>query len=253
MPHRRAARKLRHGFAGRLREHRYQAPIAKMMISHIMSLTKDRPRCFALNFYDTLLSGLAQSSALGRGRLLGASLTGPYSSAMLHPSGTEETILKGITVALFISVTILTAGCDAWITIHQLAPSNQDPRLTAAPSPAIAIAVEPQQPHAQFTDYQTHLRVINRLDTPISVSRVELITRKATYSDKAARSEDYPLPLPPKQTRTIVVRFKLKHDVRKTFFEKPAELRVYYVIGAKEEFASAPLLAGRWAGRAQTT
>ena len=152
--------------------------------------------------------------------------------------------MKGITVALFISVTILTADCDAWITIHQLAPSGRDPRLTATPSPAIAIAVEPQQPHAQFTDYQTHLRMINRLDAPISLSRVELITRKATYSDKAARSEDYPLRVPPKQTRTIVVRFKLKHDVRKTFFEKPAGLRVYYVIAAKEEFASVAITGG---------
>lgn len=75
------------------------------------------------------------------------------------------------------------------------------------------------------------------LNTPITISDVELIAKGMTYANKPRQTGTYPFAVDPGQTKSLDIWFDLRDDIRKTFFKQSAELRVHYRSDGKEQIA----------------
>ena len=111
--------------------------------------------------------------------------------------------------------------------------------------PAVGIHVKTSHPLIGQTWYAPEVKVTNPSDSPITITSVELVTRRETYANKTARPGTYPLVIQPGSTEIIDVGFRLNDDVKKTFFQQSAALRLRYRTGNKEEIAYATIIGGR--------
>jgi hypothetical protein len=136
-----------------------------------------------------------------------------------------------------ITVVLLLVSCDPAITIRQIKPSN----ATSAP---ITINVKTQHPMVGNTRYVPQVTVTNGSDSPIAVTAVELSTKTGTYVNKPRQPRSYPAQVPPGTTETLDIWFDLANGVRKTFFRQPADLRVHYRSGGREETAHVTVTGG---------
>ena len=75
--------------------------------------------------------------------------------------------------------------------------------------------------------YSPSIEILNMSSHPITVTRVDLETWRATYDNKPQRSGAYPVTVAVGKTMPIKVWFDLNDSVKKTF-EKNVEVRVYY-------------------------
>ena len=92
------------------------------------------------------------------------------------------------------------------------------------------------------TLYAPEIQVTNSLESPITITSVELAAQSGTYANTFPRPETYPKAIQPQHTETLRVLFRLDNSVRKTF-EHPAELRVHYRANKLEAIANASILS----------
>jgi hypothetical protein len=125
-------------------------------------------------------------------------------------------------------------GCDPGMIIRQAAAVAPG---SGTNGKGVAIQVRTGHPLIYSTWYTPYIKITNNLESPISITRVELITAGPTYQPKSLR-DIYPLLVMVGETTSLEPGFDLTSSVYKTF-AKRAELRVYYRIGDKELFAHA--------------
>lgn len=141
------------------------------------------------------------------------------------------------------------AGCDPGMTIRQ---AVQHDRVRVSPGTAgpeaATVNVKTSDPLIGETWYAPDATITNALDTPITISRVELIAKGISYANKPRGQGTYPLVVGAGRTETLDICFDLREDVWKTFFKQPAELRVYYGSDGKEQIAHTTVI-GEHLGR----
>jgi hypothetical protein len=136
-----------------------------------------------------------------------------------------------------IAVSLLLVACDPAITIRQIKASNG----TSTP---ITIEVKTEHPFAGHTSYVPEVTVTNSSDSLVSITSVEVATKRGTYANKPRRPGGYPVTVPPGETETLNIWFDLADDVKKTFFRQPAELRVHYKSRGRDETAHVSVVGG---------
>jgi hypothetical protein len=160
------------------------------------------------------------------------------------PNRYNRALFKGATVrptvrTLLPLMLVLMTACDPGMTIRQNAASAGN-----GANPSVAIHVKASHPLISETWYAPGVEITNQSDSPITVTSVELYAQHATIHNKPRRSGTYPLEIPAKGTETLDVWFDLADTVKKTFHD-PAELRMYYRSGSKEQIAQTSLIGGR--------
>ena len=151
-------------------------------------------------------------------------------------------MLRQIVSRLFSAMLLLMVACDPGMTIRQTKSLSKG---VGAATPVVAIHVKTSHPLIGHTWYAPEVKVTNLSDSPVTITSVELVTRRKTYASKTARPGSYPLVIQPGSTETLDVRFDLNDDVKKTFFKQSAELRLRCRIGNKEEIAYTTIIGGR--------
>lgn len=127
------------------------------------------------------------------------------------------------------------------MTIRQTKSLSQG---AGAAMPAVAIHVKTNHLLVGQIWYAPDSKVTNSSDSPITITGVELVTRRETYANKTARPRTNLLVIRPGSTETLDVGFHLSEDVKKTFFQQSAELRLRYRSGNKEELAYTTIIGG---------
>jgi hypothetical protein len=130
------------------------------------------------------------------------------------------------------------AACDRGMTIRQDVPNEGREANTS-----VAIHVRATNPLIGETWYAPEVEITNLSGSPITVITVELVAQRATLQNKPRRSGTYPLEIPPRQTETLDIWFELADTVKKTL-QEPAELRMHYRSGSKEQIAQTSLIGG---------
>jgi hypothetical protein len=127
-----------------------------------------------------------------------------------------------------ITVSLLLVACDPAITIRQIKASNG----TSTP---ITIEVKTEHPFAGHTWYMPQVTVTNRSDSLMSITFVDLATKRGTYANKPRQPGSYPVTVPPGETETLDIWFDLADDVKETFFDSPpsCECTIRVVVGMK--------------------
>jgi hypothetical protein len=138
---------------------------------------------------------------------------------------------------LLTALLVLTIACDPGMTIRQTSS------LGATNGAGVAVYVKTSHPLIGETWYAPEVKVTNSSDSPITVTRVELTTQRATYTNKPRSSGTYPLIVPPRETEALDIWFDLHDDVKKTF-QQSAELRAHYRSSGKEEIAQSNIIGG---------
>jgi hypothetical protein len=136
-----------------------------------------------------------------------------------------------------IAVSHLVVACDPAITIRQV----KAPDGTSTP---ITIELKTEHPFAGHTWYAPEVTVTNRSDSLVSITFVELATKRGTYENKPRRPGGYPVTVPPGETETLNIWFDLTDDVKETFFRQPAELRLHYKSRGQDETAHVSVIGG---------
>jgi hypothetical protein len=137
---------------------------------------------------------------------------------------------------------LISTACDPGMTIYQTSPTaNQG----TVPEP-VTVRVLASHPLIGETWYApiNDVTVINSLDKPIVITKVELLANGTTYQHKhTGAMNEYPLTVMGGKTKTLPLWFDLKEDVKHTF-NTPTELRVYYRNGSEESVAQAFIVGG---------
>jgi hypothetical protein len=129
------------------------------------------------------------------------------------------------------------------MTIRQAQTSNES--RTRLGTVAARVTIRVKTTHQLFGEawYDPDVEVINSLESAIAVTSVELMTQKRSYPNTSPQPENRPITIPPGNAETIKVLFRLDAGVHETF-RHPAELRVHYLTGNKEEIARTTIVRG---------
>ena len=134
---------------------------------------------------------------------------------------------------------ILLIGCDPGLTIYQVRPAN----IVNSASTEITIHVRTSHPLVGETSYAPEVKITNSSVASITVTKVELAEGNATYENKPVKAATYPVSVSAGDTQVLDVLFDIKDGVGKTF-HKPAEFRVHYRSGDREEIVSTTIVGG---------
>lgn len=151
--------------------------------------------------------------------------------------------MKQFVRALLGATAVLVVACDPGMTIRQTKSSGEVTNGGHAASPQVAIDVKTSHPLIGETWYAPQVRITNSSDSPITVTSIELTARRTTYANKPPQPGIYPLVVSPGKTEALLVWFDIGDAVKKTF-QQPAELRVHYRSGSKEEIARTSIVGG---------
>jgi hypothetical protein len=146
--------------------------------------------------------------------------------------------VRPITRAFLALILLLMAACDPGIAIRQF-----HPKAGNGATLGVAIRVRTINSMIGETHYAPQVEIANSSDSPIYVTRVELDSQGTVFQNKPQRPGSYPSEVQPGRTETLDIWFRLANDVKKTF-RKPAELRVYYRSGDKQQIARTSLMGG---------
>ena len=151
--------------------------------------------------------------------------------------------MRATVTALSVGIVLLLVGCDPGMTIRQAQASNDSRTPLGTVGPRVTIRVKTT--HQLFGEawYDPDVEVINSLESPIAVTSVELMTQKRSYPNTSPQPENRPITIPPGSAETMKVSFRLEAGVHETF-RQPAELRVHYLTGDKEEIARTTIVRG---------
>ena len=146
-------------------------------------------------------------------------------------------------VIFFFSIGLLVifGACDPGMTIYQTNANQNGPA-----NDRVTVRVKTSHPLIGETWYapDNDVTVTNSLDKPIVITKVELVTNRATYQHKhTGATNEYPLTVAAGKTEVLSLWFELNDYVKETF-KNPAELRVYYRNGRDESVAHAFIVGG---------
>jgi hypothetical protein len=129
------------------------------------------------------------------------------------------------------------------MTIRQAQTINHNRTPLDTVGPRVTIRVKTT--HQLFGEawYDPNVEITNSLESPVVVTSVELITQKRSYPNTSPQPENRPVTIPSGSTETMKVSFSLDAGVHETF-RRPAELRVHYLTGDKEEIARTTIARG---------
>jgi len=144
---------------------------------------------------------------------------------------------------LCIAVALLVVACDPGMTIRQAQTRNDSRTGLGTIGSRVAITVKTTRQLYGEAWYDPEVTVTNSMDSPLAVTSVELVTQRRAYTNTSQQPENYPKVIRPGNTETMKVSFRLDAGVHETF-RQPAELRVHYLTGNKEEIARITLLRG---------
>ena len=128
--------------------------------------------------------------------------------------------------AILPPVLLLFAGCDPEMTIRQTG-STKASAVSNDRDEQVTVRVATTHQLIGENWYSPGVEILNSSRHPITVTRVDLETWRATYENKPLHSGAYPVPVAVGKTMPIEVWFDLNDSVTKTF-EKNVEVRVYY-------------------------
>jgi len=152
-----------------------------------------------------------------------------------------ESKVKRIALMLSLAALVFTAGCDPGITIRQANASRPPVTGDMVAQPELIVSVGKFHTLAGSGWYIPEIRVTNMSESPITITGVEVVTRRGTYANLPRRPESYPMMLATGTTETMDVRFQLQEGLQKTF-RKPARLHVHYRSGRSDRTASASIV-----------
>jgi hypothetical protein len=150
--------------------------------------------------------------------------------------------MKTILRVLYLGMSILLVGCDPGMTIRQDNPQNVGRAGSDAAKSPVLIHVKSTRQLIGETFYSPEIQITNSLESPITITSVELVAQSGTCASTFPRPETYPKAIQPQEAEPLRVLFRLDNSVRKTF-ERPAELRVHYRADKQEGIANASSLS----------
>jgi hypothetical protein len=142
-------------------------------------------------------------------------------------------VVRALVIGMIVA---LATGCDPGMTIRQAVP-----QLKATPSGIIGIRVKTTHPFIGTKVYAPGVQVVNSSESPIVVVSVELVTQGGTFANKSGDLERSGREIPSGSTQPLDLLFDLAENVKRSF-RQPAELRVRYRIGGKDQTVSASLI-----------
>lgn len=148
--------------------------------------------------------------------------------------------VKRIAMAALVALLILATGCDPGFTIRQVAIQSQRHSVTPTAPPQVSLEVSSFHALVGSGYYTPNIQIRNLSTVPISVTAVELLTKRGTYSFFSLYRDAFAVNIDPGATREIGAWFELPEGLHETF-KKPAELRVHYTIGNRAGTAIARL------------
>ncbi len=155
---------------------------------------------------------------------------------MEAPMKTLASILLVLPFALFL-------GCDPGITIRQINSTVDFKKTAVVVPPEMTIEIKTTHQLIGGGWYDPQVEAKNSSDSPITITRVELVAQAATYENQPRAAESYPLTLPACSTASLDIRFYFNEGVSKVF-KKPAELRIHYLTGGHDGLTRTTVAAG---------
>ena len=107
----------------------------------------------------------------------------------------------------------------------------------------LAIEISPVNEFAGSRFYSAKTKLTNLSKSSITIKGCELAAQNVVYESRLGGGESYPFELAPGASTYFGPFFQLKVPVHDAF-KQPAELRVPYVIGGREELVRAILRGG---------
>jgi hypothetical protein len=144
--------------------------------------------------------------------------------------------MRRIVRALVPFTLLLMSACDPGITIRQTLS-----RAESAATPGVVVQVATSHPFIGESSYAPVVTVTNSSDSLITITAAELVIPGSTYANKPRRTASYPLAVPPGKSDTLDIWFEVNSGVKKAF-RVPAEWRVHYTSGDKDQIAHATLV-----------
>ena len=138
-------------------------------------------------------------------------------------------------ILLAIPFTLFVA-CDPGMTIRQINSTVDSKKTAVVVPPEMTIEVKPTHQLIGEGWYDPQVKVTNSSDSPITITRVELVAQSATYENQPHAAESYPLSLPARGTTSLDIGFRFNQGVNK-IFKEPAELRIHYLTGGHDGLA----------------
>jgi hypothetical protein len=128
------------------------------------------------------------------------------------------------------------------MTIHQGNPQSVGRAGSDVDKSPVLIHVRSTRQLIGETLYSPEIQITNSLESPITITSIELATQSETFANTFPRPETYPKAIQAQKAETLRVLFRLDDSVRKTF-ERPGDLRVHYRANDQEGIATASILS----------
>ena len=151
--------------------------------------------------------------------------------------------MKTLVSILLVLPFALFLGCDPGMTIRQIDSTVDSKKTSVVVPPEMTIEIKTTHQLIGSGWYDPQITVKNSSDSPITITKVELVAQAATYENQARAVESYPLTLPARSTAPLDIRFRFNQGVSKVF-KKPAELRIYYLTGGHDGLTRITVAAG---------
>jgi len=151
--------------------------------------------------------------------------------------------MKPLASILLVLPFVLFLGCDPGMTIRQINSTVDSKKTSVVVPPEMTIEIKTTRQLIGEGWYDPQVKVKNLSDSPITVTRVELVAQAATYENQPRAAESYPLTLPARGTASLDLGFRLNQGVSKVF-KKPAELRIHYLTGGHDGLTRITVAAG---------
>src|SRR6202045_399299 len=124
--------------------------------------------------------------------------------------------LRPLLRTLYLIPVLILIACDPGMTIRQTEPPAI-PTTLVGPNDKVIVHIKTTRQLIGETWYDPEVKVTNTLNSPITVTSVELKTGRDAYANNPSRLGAYPLSIMPGSTEPLDVSFRLKDNVRKTF------------------------------------
>ena len=100
--------------------------------------------------------------------------------------------MKTIHAVLHLGILISIAGCDPGVTIRQGDPQNESRVSRDVDDSSVLVHVKSIRQLTGETLYAPEIQVRNSLESPITITSVELAAKSGTYANTFPRPETYP-------------------------------------------------------------
>jgi hypothetical protein len=154
-----------------------------------------------------------------------------------------EAPMKPLASILLVLPFALFLGCDPGMTVRQINSTVDSKKTSVVVPPEMTIEIKTTHQLIGEGWYDPQVKVKNSSDSPITITRVELVAQAATYENQPRAAESYPLTLPARSTASLDIGFRFNQGVNRVF-KKPAELRIHYLTGGHDGLTRITVAAG---------